>query len=296
MNTLGESVKTQELFDIATRVTTVGTYGSKVVDAVGFKSSVVSLNSAKSSGGSSVTLDVKMQTSEPVARGLDDSGATEDNDVQLRDAGASNIELGAKFTQSGGRQIKSVFLRLKKEGTITSGKVVTVEIQGDSGGNKPDDTLVHADATATVETDDIAAAFGWVEFELTRPVDLATSTAYWIVLEGDYTESTTNCITLATDTVASGGNFNYHDADWTGSLITTQTVLAFIEQYNFEDVSGAEFDTVDELAASFQSLDMELKSLDRYLRALATVAVSSASFIFGAEIALGSAQVEPVSG
>lgn len=296
MQTLGERTKTSELLDIATRVTTVGTYGSKVLNRVGFLSSLCILHSAASTAGSSVTLDVKMQDSDVTSKGYDNTTGAASVDNDLRDGTASNIELGLQFSQSGARQIKSVWLNLKKKGTITTGKVVTVQIHGDSGGEKPDDTLVHADATATVETDDIAATYGLVEFELTRPVDLADSTEYWIVLEGDYDVSSSNCISLATTTVASGGNFNWHDADWDSTMVTTKKGVAYTEQYNFGDITDGDFDTVSELAASFQKLDVELKTEKTFIRALATVAVSSASFICGVSIVLGEASDMPVSG
>lgn len=296
MQTLGERTKSSELFDIAARVTTVGTYGSAVIDRIGFDSALSILNSAASTAGSSVSLAVKMQDSDVTGRGFDNSTGAADVDNDLRDGTASNIELGLQFTQSGARQIKSVWLNLKKKGTITSGKVVTVQVHGDTGGEKPDDTLVHADAAATVETDDIAATYGLVEFALTRPVDLADATAYWIVLEGDYDVSSTNCISLATTTVASGGNFNWHDADWDATMVTTKKGVAYTEEYNFGDITNATFTAVDELATSHQKIDVELPAEKRYIRALATVTGASASFQCGASLVLGRANKMPVSG
>lgn len=295
MDTLGEKTKTQELLDIAARVTTVGDYGSKVIDRRGFDSSICILNSAKSSAGSSTTLDVKMQDSAPVARGTkDDATGAADNDYQLRDASTSNIKFSAIITQSGARQIESVSLKLKKEGTITSGKIVTVRLETDSTGD-PSGTLVHADATIDVETDDIAAAYAFVKFTFPRAVDIADTTVYHIVLTGDYTESTSNCITLAVSDVASGGDFNFFDAAW-DTQSTVLKVVGYVEEYNFSDISGAAFATVDELTAAFEKIDVELVGKNQFVRALATVAVSSASYQCGASIVLGNPSLKPVTG
>lgn len=295
MDTLGEKTKTSELLDVAARVTTVGTYGSAVVDRLGFDSSLCVQHSAASSAGSSVTLNTKMQESDAVARGSkDDADGAADNNYQLRDASTSNIKFSAKVTQSGARQIKSVFLKLKKEGTITSGKIVTCRLETDSTGD-PSGTLVHADATKDVETDDIAAAYGFIEFELTRPVDIADTTVFHIVLTGDYTESTSNCITLAVSDVASGGDFNFFDAAW-DTMSTVLKSVGYIEQYTFSDISGAAFAAVSETAGAFEKLDVELVGKKRYVRALATVAGTSASFQCGASVVLGNAADKPVSG
>ena len=102
MQTLGEKTQTSELFDIAARTTTVGTYGSKDIDKRGFDSSLCILNSAASSAGSSVTLDVKMQESDPVAR-------SQDNSTGAQVGESSDEVLGADMEaelEEGGRQAR----------------------------------------------------------------------------------------------------------------------------------------------------------------------------------------------
>lgn len=295
MNTLGESVKTQELFDVAARTQVVGTYGSKVIDAVACDSCVVILNSAKSSAGTGVSMAVKMQESDAVARGSkDDSGATADNDVKLRSAADTAIKLSAKITQAGARQISKVFLKLKRLGTIAAGKVVTVTLETDSVGN-PSGTAIHADATASVLCSAIGTAYEWVEFAFTRPVDIADTTVFHIVLTGDYDVSTSLCIILATDTVTSGGDYNIYTTTW-GTLSATTKVVGYVEQYNFSDVSGDTFTAVTETAASHQAKEWELLATKRNLRLLATITGASASFVCGASMVIRGNKEFPVAG
>lgn len=294
MDLLQNQINVQELFDPAARVTTVGTYGSKVIDRIDYGACVAVLNSAASSAGTSVTLDVVVQEADAAAANsiFDRSDGDEDTDVELRKDSNDNIKLAVQFTTVAACTISSVFLRLKKAGTITSGKIVTCRIETDSS-DDPTGTLVHADATKDVETDDIDSAYSWVEFAFDRPVDLAAATAYHIVLTGDYTESDTNCVKMATSTVASGGTFNIFDSAW-GGISATDAGVGYIFTYTFADISGAEFTTVDETAASFEEVEIDLRPQKRYIRAKATVAGSSASFICGASVVLGNAKTVPV--
>ena len=294
MQTLGERISTTELLPIAARTTTVGTYGSAVIDRVEKDSSRVILHSAASSAGTGVSLAVKMQESDAAGAGSFDNRSGTEVAVELRKGSNDNIKLAAKVTQSGARQVKSVFLRLKNVGTIASGKTVTVTLETDSSGD-PSGTAIHADATATVLCSSIDSSFDWVEFELTRPVDIADTTVFHIVLSGNYTESSSNYIAWATETVGSGGDFNIFDSAW-GGVSSTTAAMGYIEEYNFSDISGAAFTAVDETAGSFQELDVELSERKRYLRALATVTGTSASFQCGAHIILGNAAERHVSG
>jgi hypothetical protein len=292
MQLIGEETKTQELFDIASRTTVVGTYGSKVIERGTARSCIAILNSAKSAAGSTTSLAIKMQESDAVTRGVDSSSASADNDVKLRSAADTAIKLSKKFTQSGARQISKVFLKLKSLGSITAGKIVTARIETDSTGD-PSGTLVHADATASVLCSAIATSYGWVEFAFSRPIDLANATVYHIVLIGDYDVSSSNCIILATDTVASGGDYNIYTTTW-GTMSTTQVVNCYAEQYNFSDISSYTFTAVDELAASHQAKEWSLLTQKQYLRAKATVTGTSADFTCGASIVIDGA-LRPVS-
>lgn len=294
MNTLGESISTTELLPVAARVTTVGTYGSAVIDKVGFESSRFLLHSAKSSAGTGTSLAVKVQESDAVVTGSLNNKSGTEAAVELRKGANDNIKLAAKVTQSGAAQVKSVFLRLKKVGTITSGKTVTVTLETNNAGD-PSGTAVHADATATVETDNISSSWGFIEFTLTRPVHIADTTVFHVVLSGNYTESSSNYVAWATEVVASGGDFNIFDLAW-GGVSATVAAMGYDSQYSFSDVSGGAFTAVDETADSFQELDIELKALKPKLRVVATVTGSSASFQSGACVILGNSKEQPVAG
>lgn len=144
------------------------------------------------------------------AGGLDvrPGGSTE---TGLRLGAADNILLAASYTPSENEHIKEIHLLLVKAGTITSGKVVSVSIQGDSSGD-PDGTALGT--SANVETDTIGSSARWIKFTFTNHVQLVANTAYHVVLTGDYTVSGTNYVAWVSDSVSSGGNQEIKDASW----------------------------------------------------------------------------------
>lgn len=133
------------------------------------------------------------------------------NTTGLRLGAADNISLAASFTPTADEHVKEIHLLLKKVGTITTGKVVSVSIQSDSAGD-PDGTALGT--SVNVETDDIPASSAWVKFTFTNHVQLIRNTVYHVVLAGDYTVSASNYIAWISDTVSSGGNQEIKDASW----------------------------------------------------------------------------------
>ena len=133
------------------------------------------------------------------------------NATGLRLGAADNILLSASFTPAATEHIKELWLLLKKVGTITSGKVLSVSIQANSAGN-PDGTAIGT--SANVETDSVLDSAVWVCFSFTDHVQVVKSTVYHAVLTGDYTVSAANYIAWISDTVASGGNQEIKDASW----------------------------------------------------------------------------------
>lgn len=287
---LSEDIKVVQLFAAGAKTVTDT---SVVIDREEFDAAVAVLDSAAASSGD--TLDVKLQSSDPDEIGTKDGRAlTADNDFELRSNTATHIKISCMFTQSGARQIRKVYLYLKKKGTITSGKKVTVTLETDSTGS-PSGTAVQAHATADVLCSAISTSYGWVEFAFTKPVTVANSTVYHIVLTGDYDVSGTNNVMIGTDTVASGGDFDYYDAAWTGTSSTIK-VLAQTWQYNFADISSAAFTQVTSAAVSYQTKDVSLIGSKRYVRALATVAGNgSESINCAAALVLGDCKVKPVT-
>lgn len=219
--------------------------------------------------GSGVTLNAKLQQSAGLAVGA--AKQTEGgNDYTLNAASGGRTKLAAKFTQSGARTIKEVYLRLKKAGTIASDRTLTVTIAADSSG--PSTTLGTA---GTVLADTIATAYGWVRFVFSTPVNVANGTAYWIVLECNYSASDTNNVKWEYTTVSGTGNAStYVPTTWTAD--TNKDFLFFAKQYTFTDVSGAAFAEVGNAAAA-EAITVNLDAIQGFIRLVGTVAGGSAT-------------------
>ena len=294
MNTIGEELKVVEMFANKARTTTVGTYFSSVADRAGLESAVLTLQSAKSTAGTGVSLTVTTEESDAVVRGTNNNGTgAESTSNVLRSATDTNIKFAAKVTQSGTRQIDSVSLRIKQLGTITVGKKMTVTLETDSTGD-PSGTLVHEDATVDLVVDNVASTFAFVKFTFPRPINIADTTVYHIVLVADYDVSATDNIQWATSTVSSGGDFNIFATSWAGVVATTLAV-SFNEEFNFSAVTGGAFTVVDELADSFQNVSLKLEGVKKNVAFKAVVAGASASFICSATTILGKGRALPIT-
>jgi len=115
--------------------------------------------------------------------------------------------------------IDQVRLRLKKFGTITSGKVITVTVQAaDSNWYYGVPSGTNLIEPIEFETDHIPVT-GWKDFlfELDSALELApTPHYYWIVIEGDWDFSTSNYVGLSYASSPSWqSNIMYYDgAEW----------------------------------------------------------------------------------
>jgi hypothetical protein len=222
-----------------------------------------SLNTA----GTSPELTCKLQTSSAPAVGLSQTteGTTEN---KLRSGATTNVKIGSKFTQSGARSIKRIWLRLKAAGTITAGKKLTLTLETDSTGS-PSGTAL---GTVEVLCSAVPTSFGWVPFEFSTPVDVANNTAYHVVLAGDYDASATNCVIWRSATVASGGTIETNDGTNWAAVTSTQKNEVYAEQYTFADVTGGGF-TKHETAssASVQSRDLWAPDLPQYASVYSTI-------------------------
>lgn len=144
--------------------------------------------------------------------------------VPLRNGAADNVKVAHSFT-TGALETPSIYqvtFRLRQEGTLAAGDYIWVSIQGDATGD-PDGTAIATsykiDATA------ISTASGGelvtFTFRESSVQALTAATAYHIVLEGDYTASSSNQIQIHVDTLASGGTLELYDAAWAD--VTTQS-------------------------------------------------------------------------
>lgn len=234
--------------------------------------------SAKNDAGTNPTLDVKLQHSDPLARGY--SYLTEgETETKLKTGAATNVKLAATFTQSGAASIKKVALKLKKIGTLAAGKKVTAEICADNAG-APGTAL----GSTTIDIDsEIASAFGTVLATFSTPIDVADATVYHVVLSADYTASGTNCVVLRSRDVASGGTLQAFNGTDTWTPDTTESVEISVEQYAFSDITGASFTQVT--ASARQTKTLYADSLKRYIRPVVTIGgTSSPAFYVGIDV------------
>lgn len=231
---------------------------------------LTSLNTA----GTNPTLAAKLQGSEAAARGYNyQTTGTTDN--KLRSGASTNTKLSLKFTQSGAAQVKRVALRLKNNGTIAAGKILTLAIQSDNAGS-PSNTALGTSANVDINTS-LTASYGWITFTFTNPVDLADATVYHFVLSGDYTADTTNCVTWHSATVASGGTRETStDGTTWAAASSTESLLAYADQYSFSDITGGGFTSLSTAGtASVQTVELNGVYLPPYVRVYTTIGGTS---------------------
>lgn len=214
---------------------------------------------AKSSNGTSPTLDGKWQHANPrvVAESMITVGTT---DNKLKAGASTTVKLGAKFTKSGAASIKSVDLQLTKIGTLAAGKLVTVEIYADSSG--PTGSAL---ATTTIDIDTlITTSYTMVRAEFATPLDLVDGTVYWIVLTADYTASASNCVEWRSGTVASAGNAATHNGTiW--ALVATENFEFVVQTLSFTDVTSGSITQVT-TTASRQEIKVSMEDIKKHIR------------------------------
>lgn len=125
-------------------------------------------------------------------------------DNPLLPAGTNSQQLAAAFT-SAGETITVAKLRLKRLGTIASGKRIWVEIQTDAAG-APSGVPVVGGVSEQVDCLSISTVYGLVTFSFPGAPVLAGGN-YHAVLRGDYAPSDTLNIQWRSHTDAGGGNF-----------------------------------------------------------------------------------------
>jgi len=267
---------------VLTPVSVTATGGGIDVDVSGLteyaRISLLALNTA----GTNPTLTCKLQGSSDATRGLDyqTTGTTSN---KINQAANANVYQALTFTQSGAASIKRVAFRLKKFGTLASGKLLTLAINTNNAG-APSGTVVTNGTATTVDIDTaVSTTEGWVVFTFPKPPDLADSTIYHFVLSGDYSASTSNYVGVVSTTVASGGTLNSYDGSaW--SATTTQKVMCYVDQYSFADITGGAFTQLATAGnATVQTLSLYAQSLPKYLRLYSTIGgTSNPAFTTGA--------------
>ncbi|MDD4919062.1 MAG: hypothetical protein PHE72_14795 [candidate division Zixibacteria bacterium] len=223
--------------------------------------------------GSGKELTVTLQHSDPAEKGAEYAEETSLGDTQLRSGEATNIMLGAQFTQSGTRQVKKIKLTLKRRGTIAALKYVQVKLYSDDT-NAPDAEL---GASGTVLCTAIGTSYAQVEFTFDVPVTLTDAEKYWVVLLGDYDVSGTNNIAWETDTIVSGGNYAHYTSAWQ-AITATKSLLFEVWEYNFAAITGGAFTKVENVAAT-EELVLNIDDFKAYMRAVTTGASTNTGAI-----------------
>jgi hypothetical protein len=142
-------------------------------------------------------------------------------DVELRLATGSpnNIKLAQEFQVPDRTVVKEVVLSLKEVGTITTGDI-WVGIYADDTG-LPDEAAQQGSNSATVTASSVGASYEEVTFTFSTGITLTASTAYHVVLEGDYTESDSNYIAWQMDDAGdddyANGDAEIKDGSWAAS-------------------------------------------------------------------------------
>ncbi len=236
------------------------------------------------SAGTNPTYAAKLQTSGPAVRGNQfiSVGATSN---KLKAGASTTVQLGAQFTQTGSKSISTISVMLDKIGTITAGKLVTVGIYTDSGGDPT--TLL---GSATIDIDSlVSTTYGYVTVTFASPIDLTDATVYHIVLSADYTASATNCVQWRSLTVASGGNFESYNATiWADTA--TESLEFYTQVRTYVDVVGGGF-TGATSVASRQTINLPASSISEHVRLYGTIGgTSSPAFTVALDVIAESQQ------
>jgi len=205
-------------------------YGA-IVDGSGYRSLSI-IQAADAITGSSHTKTGAVKYGSFTNLSAYDYTTAGDTWIPLRNSGSDNVKIAHKFTTASGSTptFYSVTMRLREEGTVATSKYMWVTIEGDSSG--PDGSAVWT--SYKVACEDTSTASGGEDitfyFRQSATSALTASTAYYAVLQADYTASATNQIQARVDTVASGGTVYLYDSSWanvsTQSLETTCSVVA----------------------------------------------------------------------
>lgn len=156
-------------------------------------------------------------------------------DNLLRIATDDNVEISAVFTQTTDAWIKQVWLKLKRNGTIAAGKVITARIETDNAG-LPSGSVVAT--SSNVAADGLSAGYRWVKFVFANFVYLAKNSTNHLILSGNYAVSPTNNISWRSSAITSGGNKEIKDTTW--AAVTTEDLEAYSEDWESSAPTFAE--------------------------------------------------------
>ncbi|MDX9701860.1 MAG: right-handed parallel beta-helix repeat-containing protein [Candidatus Auribacterota bacterium] len=121
------------------------------------------------------------------------------------------VKHGIRFRANTSYDAGKIAVHLKRTGDAP-GNITLKLCASTVDGKYPDETTVLA--SKSIACSEVPLSFNWVNFEFDFPVGLTDMTVYWIVLEVDYTPSSSGYIEVNT-VFAPGGNWTYHSgAAW----------------------------------------------------------------------------------
>lgn len=252
-------------------------------------------------GGGADTLDVKFQDSYPQQINSVEINAfdgIDDGSEKLRDGAASNIRFGIPFTTTFAHTIYSVRLQMSRLGTPAIGAggipAVWATLETDAAGD-PSGTAVGGSSrlypTASIDT-----TREEITFFFDVGVDLANATDYWIVVEGNYDVSATDCIQLHYNTVAGTSGCKFFDAAWAASVNIDYWFR--MEYLIFADISPAIAHAQitegwNNIWDTLERVDINLEPIRDAVRAYYTV--SGGTWTVANILTLGEGKVLPVA-
>lgn len=130
------------------------------------------------------------------------------------------------------RNCASISIPLQRVGTIPNTTKVTIEIQGDSGG-EPDGAAIANGVSNQIDGDDITSNWAWTAFTFgaTLPI-LSPGVTYWIVLKTSAVLTGGALINWGTDSTSpdfNDGNFSVFDTVWVDQPNTVGLFHVFVE-------------------------------------------------------------------
>lgn len=122
-----------------------------------------------------------------------------DSSVKLREGATTGVKLAQGFQVSVSGECPFIEARIETDGSPTG--TIWFTLEADASGNPSGTPL------ATSDKIDITNLSGnntaWQRYIFRSPTMLSTSTQYWLVLQGDYTPSTTNAALWSRDSTSS---------------------------------------------------------------------------------------------
>lgn len=197
--------------------------------------------------------------------------------VTLRYNTNDQIMLAHKFTTAASGAaatctIHKVKFYMKRVGTIAASTYVWATLEGESTG-APDGSAIQT--SYKIAAAGIGTSGEYVTFQFREPIALTAATAYYVVLQGDWTLSTSNHLAVYVDTVASGGTLYVYDSGWANtSTQSPNTLCEAIGTWTAVTPEPSAFAAItavnEDVVSSVQTKYLNVQTYGRYVRLVLT--------------------------